>query len=926
MKLSAVVEDYKKNMADAANATMAVGTQAEKLAQQRQAFNMLGTAGVAMGAAIAAGIGVAVAKYAEFDQAISYVAATGEDARESLDALRQAALDAGADTVYSATEAANAIEEMAKAGLSAKDILGGGLTGALDLAAAGGLDVADAAGIAATALKTFNLEGSDMSHVADLLAAGAGKAMGDVSDLSAALNQTALVANSTGLSIEETTAGLSAFASQGLLGSDAGTSFKTMLQRLTPQSAEAKAKMEELGISAYDASGQFIGLAAFAGNLQDAMKDMTPEARNAAMSVIFGADAVRASTVLYSEGEEGIRDWITAVDDQGYAAETAATRLDNLIGDWEKFTGALDTAFITMGEGANGPLRAIVQGLTGLVDQFNALPDWAQQAALGVGVFTAAALLAGGTALLAIPKFADLKIALEVLGISAARTSRLMGLLGKAAGVAGVVGVFALATAAANELGNAMSDAIGPSAEEVASKTALAKSGVELFYAALQRRDYLGTIDQVPELFDMVGGALDDAADNADEWWNAIAPSNSDTLSTIRSMGEELTGLAKTDFTAASAQFRTFAEDAGLTGRQITQALKEMGPFRDEVIKAAKAAGVASDDQSLLNFVMEEGAGVTKTAADAYMEQADEVSNLQDQLMGLIDTIDEANGKNRDAVTANIDYQNTLREVDEQIANIANGVEGFARGLDITTEAGAANKAMLVEMSQGAWDAAAAQLALDGDTAAFSATLEQQRQRLYDAAIQMGASEGEAANLRDTLLGMPDDKTIRVLAETAQAQSKILDLINSFNALPTFKNITVKTTVDGAGTVLRDGFAAGGYLHNGVKAFAGGGFEPGIYNYAAGGIHKFAEEYDEAYISMDPARRTRSEAVWVRTGQELGMFGGGASAAPTGPTVVYVQSPWGPEYMEAKVASVADGRIGAYDAGRSQTTRRGVRG
>ena len=77
--------------------------------------------------------------------------------------------------------------------------------------------MADAAGIAATALKTFKLEGEDMAHVADLLAAGAGKAMGDVTDLSAALNQSALVANATGLSIEETTAGLAAFASQGLL-------------------------------------------------------------------------------------------------------------------------------------------------------------------------------------------------------------------------------------------------------------------------------------------------------------------------------------------------------------------------------------------------------------------------------------------------------------------------------------------------------------------------------------------------------------------------------------------------------------------------------------------------------------------------------------------------------------------------------------
>ncbi|WP_344013933.1 phage tail tape measure protein, partial [Microbacterium natoriense] len=297
VRLSATIDDYKKGMLEAAQATRTVGTEAEKLAQTRQAMQLIGAAGVAMGAALAAGIGVAVSKFIEFDAAMSDVEAATHESAENMDLLRQAALDAGAATVFSATEAANAIEEMGKAGVSTKDILGGGLAGALDLAAAGGLGVADAAGIAATALKVFSLEGSDMSHVADLLAAGAGKAMGDVTDLSAALAQGGQVAAATGLSIEETTASLAAFASQGLLGSDAGTSFKTMLQRLTPQSAEAQKKMDELGVSAYDASGNFIGMAEFAGNLQDALRDLTPEQRNAALSVMFGSDAVRAANV-----------------------------------------------------------------------------------------------------------------------------------------------------------------------------------------------------------------------------------------------------------------------------------------------------------------------------------------------------------------------------------------------------------------------------------------------------------------------------------------------------------------------------------------------------------------------------------------------------------------------------------------------------
>ncbi len=119
--------------------------------------------------------------------------------------LREAALEAGASTVFTATEAANAIEELGKAGLTTTQILDGGLSGALDLAAAGQLSVAEAAGIAAIAVKQFNLEGGDVPHVADLLAAGAGKAVGSVEDLSAALGQAGLVANGAGQSIEDTT-------------------------------------------------------------------------------------------------------------------------------------------------------------------------------------------------------------------------------------------------------------------------------------------------------------------------------------------------------------------------------------------------------------------------------------------------------------------------------------------------------------------------------------------------------------------------------------------------------------------------------------------------------------------------------------------------------------------------------------------------
>ncbi|UDY22392.1 phage tail tape measure protein [Nocardioides sp. Kera G14] len=342
-----------------------------------------------MGIVAAAGFGVVIGAAANFEQAMSHVKAATHETAGNMDALKQAALDAGAATSYSATEAAGAIEDLAKAGISTKDILGGGLSGALSLAAAGSLDVGEAAEDAASAMTQFKLAGKDVPHIADLLAAGAGKANGSVSDLAMALNQSGLVAAQTGLSIEETTGALAAFASAGLEGSDAGTSMKTALQSLTPTSSQAAKLMDQLGIKAYDQQGNFIGLAKYAGVLQEKLSGMSAEQRNATLKTIFGSDAVRAASVLYEQGATGIQSWIDKVNDQGYAAETAALNTDNLIGDLERFKGSLETAFIGAGEGAQSPLRALVQGATEAVNALQKIPNPMQETALAALGLTA---------------------------------------------------------------------------------------------------------------------------------------------------------------------------------------------------------------------------------------------------------------------------------------------------------------------------------------------------------------------------------------------------------------------------------------------------------------------------------------------------------------------------------------------------------
>lgn len=333
----------------------------------------------AAGLAVAA-FGVAAVKMAaDFDQQMSTVQANTGATSAQMDQLRAAAIEAGASTVYSASDSADAINDLGKAGMSVTDILSGGLTGALNLAASDGMAVGDAAEYMANALSMFHLSGSQASQVADTLAAGAGKAVGNVSDFGEALNNCGAQANSFGMSIQETTGVLSLFAQNGTIGAEAGTQLNSMLMKLAAPSNDAAATMKELGISAYDASGNFVGMANFAGQLQKAEKNLTDEQRNQANATIFGSYAIKAANYLYEAGESGVNKWTKAVSESGYAAEQAAAKNNNLKGDLENLGGSMESLMISVGEGAQGPLRKMVQGLDTLVDAFAGLPSGVQQ-------------------------------------------------------------------------------------------------------------------------------------------------------------------------------------------------------------------------------------------------------------------------------------------------------------------------------------------------------------------------------------------------------------------------------------------------------------------------------------------------------------------------------------------------------------------
>lgn len=376
IRLMADTASYEAAMTRAGSTARTVASGMEHTGRK----SALIASGMTVAGLAVAAFGVAAVKMAaDFDQQMSTVQANTGATGAQMDQLRAAAIEAGASTVYSASDSADAINDLGKAGMSVTDILTGGLTGALNLAASDGMAVGDAAEYMANALSMFHLKGSQASQVADTLAAGAGKAVGNVSDFGEALNNCGAQANSFGMNIQETTGVLALFAQNGTIGAEAGTQLNSMLMKLAAPSSEASNTMKELGISAYDAQGHFVGMAKFAGQLQKAEKGLTDEQRNQANATIFGSYAIKAANYLYEAGESGVNKWTKAVSESGYAAEQAAAKNNNLKGDLENLGGSMESLMISVGEGAQGPLRKMVQGLDTLVDSFAGLPSGVQQ-------------------------------------------------------------------------------------------------------------------------------------------------------------------------------------------------------------------------------------------------------------------------------------------------------------------------------------------------------------------------------------------------------------------------------------------------------------------------------------------------------------------------------------------------------------------
>jgi TP901 family phage tail tape measure protein len=396
VRLSASVAGYLSGMGQADAATAKVEHGLERLNKKTlttdQVMGKVGKAGGRLFVGAAAGIAVAEKKAADFNAEMATVYTLSHATTRQQEQLAKAAKTVGIGIGVGATDAAKAEEELIKAGVSLKDIMGGGLKGALDLASAGQTDVASATEVAASAMTQFNLKGKDVPHIADLLAAGADKALGSVTDLGYGLSQVGTQAHQMGFSIEDTVGTLAEFAQSGLTGERGGTVLKQMFLQLAAPTEKAGKLMKRYGLSLYDTNGQIKTMPELADNLQRSFKNLTPAQRNMALGVIFGSRAIQGANILIKDGEKKNRAWIKSVNDQGFAAQQASGKMDSLKGDLKKLGAALDNSFIDTAGDQSG-LRGLVKDITSLVKAYNRLSD--SQKGLVLKGFEGAAAVGG---------------------------------------------------------------------------------------------------------------------------------------------------------------------------------------------------------------------------------------------------------------------------------------------------------------------------------------------------------------------------------------------------------------------------------------------------------------------------------------------------------------------------------------------------
>jgi TP901 family phage tail tape measure protein len=749
------VKAFKGTIAD-------LGSELDRAASKHpERLNKISNATGALGLGMAVAFGAVVKTTMDFDKQMSHAAAVADGGAKSLNALRQAALAAGRDTAYTATQAGQAEEELAKAGISTADILGGALTGALNLAAAGDIELADAATIAAQAMTEFGLKGKDVPHIADVLASAANASAADVSGLGMALGQVGGVAHQTGLTLEDTAGTLADFTQQGMNGEEAGTTLKQMLLQLQAPSKESADLMQHLGINIYDAQGHFIGITGVAQNLHDTLGNLTEAERNAALGTIFGSRAIRGATVLYQQGAVGLQDWIDKSNQAGAAGDTAAQKLDNLSGDLHKLLGSLQAVAIDGAGGATSGLRDMTGAVTDAVNWFGSLPKPVSETVtvlLGVG---AAGLLATSGLLKVKTTVTGAMDALRGIGPVGEKAASTLGKIGSVGGKLGLAGIVVFGL---YEAFNALSEWTDKKSAPVARDIDMMASSLKQFaldgQAAGEMAKAFGPdLAGLGKDMDTVSHSQAALAEAQKKYNASVAIGHGIGNPQAKDPTEKAIRDAKSDITALDTALAQVAKNGGATQAKmafdkITESLLAQGKPLAEINKMFPQYATAASDAAAATTGVAQGFGTLASNSSLLTK------GLQDAIdhgESLTDVFKQLNGAALDLLGAQINEEQSLADLKEKWDKHGNS-------LKLDTQAGRDNLKMIKDSIEGAAQAAQAKYNETGSV--------QQATDTYNSYI---------AKLRQTLhsLGLNDEAINKIINDYGQMPAAVTTQVNT---------------------------------------------------------------------------------------------------------------------------------------------------
>ena len=370
------------------------------------------------------GLGAAAVKTsASFESSLSKVKAiSGATGKDMVD-LKAKAIEMGAKTKFSATEASDAFTYMAMAGWDAKSMMDG-IDGIMNLAAADGLDLATTSDIVTDALTAFGLQASDSAHFADVLPEASSSANTNVSMLGESFKYVAPVAGSLGYSAEDTAIALGLMANSGIKASQAGTSLRAALTRMVKPTDEAEAIMERYHLTLQNSDGTMKSLGDVMDMLRSNMGGLSEAEQSQAASALFGQEAMSGMLAIINASEGDYNKLTDAIKNaDGTAENMANTMQDNLNGQLTRLKSNIDTLAISIGDLIIPYIEKVVAKIQQLVTYLNGLDDKTKENIIRVAAIVASV----GPALLVLAKVVSivstvmqvLKVLATIIGLIA---------------------------------------------------------------------------------------------------------------------------------------------------------------------------------------------------------------------------------------------------------------------------------------------------------------------------------------------------------------------------------------------------------------------------------------------------------------------------------------------------------------------------